>query len=114
MTPSAGPLSGGNYVTVEGTHLGAGSDIATVLFGTQSASIQPGQTSSLVVVQLGAFAAAGAVAVSTSSPSFGTSVAGVSYTVNPGTPSLPRLRLTQGNRQWRAWLDHVRDHSNGW
>eukprot|EP00698_Gefionella_okellyi_P005120 TRINITY_DN146_c0_g2_i1.p1 TRINITY_DN146_c0_g2~~TRINITY_DN146_c0_g2_i1.p1 ORF type:complete len:3536 (-),score=1053.92 TRINITY_DN146_c0_g2_i1:83-9331(-) len=81
VTPTNGPLSGNNMVTVSGSSLGNGTDITSVTFGGISQPITS-QTATSVVVTAAAVATAGSVAVMVKSENFGSSSGSVNYVFN--------------------------------
>jgi hypothetical protein len=84
VTPSSGPFAGGNYVTVIGTSLGDGTDIASALLIGLSAPIVE-QTTTRVVLLAPATSVAGLGAVTLSSRLYGTTTLAGAYRYNlPG------------------------------
>lgn len=87
VVPSAGPLAGGNLLTITGSaEIGSGSDITAVTLGDVAAVIQS-QTHDQVVVLVppGAALAPGRVRVTVTSTTVGVSSLANGYTFHPGT-----------------------------
>eukprot|EP00698_Gefionella_okellyi_P015981 TRINITY_DN4545_c0_g1_i1.p1 TRINITY_DN4545_c0_g1~~TRINITY_DN4545_c0_g1_i1.p1 ORF type:complete len:2281 (-),score=531.88 TRINITY_DN4545_c0_g1_i1:432-6551(-) len=81
VVPNRGPISGDNLVTVTGTDLCNGTDVLYAVFGSAVASVVS-QSSSVVVVQMGAANAPGAVTFSLVSVTFGTTFSSLTYQFN--------------------------------
>eukprot|EP00698_Gefionella_okellyi_P015557 TRINITY_DN4392_c0_g3_i2.p1 TRINITY_DN4392_c0_g3~~TRINITY_DN4392_c0_g3_i2.p1 ORF type:complete len:4249 (-),score=1037.24 TRINITY_DN4392_c0_g3_i2:134-12388(-) len=81
VIPTNGALAGGTRVTLIGSNLGSGSDIASVLFGGLSASLVS-QTASSVIVTTPAGAGPGLVTVVINSGSFGSTSSTNAYRFN--------------------------------
>ena len=84
VTPSNGPLAGGNDVTISGVNLGNGNDIIAVTLAGAVAAIRS-QSAQSVVVTAGRPAAAGLGMVIVTSNSVGSLQLADGYRYNPGT-----------------------------
>ena len=82
-SPNNGPLAGKNLVAISGTDLGSGADITNVLLRGVSATIQPGQTATNLIVLAGACVSWGPGDILVQSTSRGTSLLTNGYSYNP-------------------------------
>lgn len=97
ISPSAGPLAGGNTLIVSNILVGSGSDITNVLVGGAAATIT-GQGSNWVTFTVPAIGAAGVTDVIIQSASIGQTTLAGAYRVNPAGQIGPL-------QDWTRWQE---------